>query len=141
MRDFWYLEHTADLKFRAQGKTLRKCFINSARALTNSMVGLDSIDVRKDKRISLQNRELDILLNEFLTELVYLFDADHLLFISYWLEIKEEKDRYFLQAKMKGEEFSKRKHEIKTHIKAVTFHNLFIEKQGDRWVAQVVCDI
>jgi SHS2 domain-containing protein len=48
---------------------------------------------------------------------------------------------YNLSATLSGEKFNKKKHIVLTDIKAVTYHDLKVEKREDQWVAEVLCDI
>jgi len=143
MKNFRFLEHTADLKFLAIGNTIEECFENSAMAMFSAIVNIDYVkdDVKKNIRIS--SRELEILLHDFLSELLFIFETESLIFRKFNVKIKmnNENKGYVLNAIAYGERFNNERHEIKTHIKAVTFHDFFIRKENDRWKAQVLCDI
>ena len=47
--EFKYLEHTADLKFQAEGKNLKHAFRNAAKAMFNSIVKIDTIQPKIEK--------------------------------------------------------------------------------------------
>jgi archease family protein len=51
MKPFEYLEHTADIKFRSYGRTLEEVFSNAAKALFNSMIDLNDIDIELEEEI------------------------------------------------------------------------------------------
>jgi len=139
-RDFEFLEHIADLRFIAYGKSLDDCFQNSAKAMFSAISDLKSIEEKDLKKIALEAENLEILLHDFLSELLFLFETKGLLFKEFNVSIDRNK-RYRLKAGLKGEKFNPKKHEIKTEIKAVTYHEMLIEKRNKGWVAEVLCDI
>jgi len=140
MKEFEFLEHTADLKFRSYGNSLSECFINCARAFTHSLVDLDSIEKDKERELKVEGDELDMLLHDFLSELLFLFETENLLFSEYRIDM-EEGEGYVMRASVRGEEYNPGKHQLKTEIKAVTLHDLYVKKMEGKWVAQVLCDI
>ena len=60
-----FLKHTADVKFRAYGKTLNECFENSALAMFDSMYP-EKIKSVKSKNIRVKGKDLESLLYNFL---------------------------------------------------------------------------
>jgi len=139
-RDFEFLEHVADLRFMAYGKSLNDCFQNSAKAMFSAISDLKSIDEKDLKRIALEAEDLEVLLHDFLSELLFLFETRGLLFKKFHVSIDRNKG-YRLKAELYGEKFNPKKHEIKTEIKAVTYHEMLIERRNKEWVAEVLCDI
>ncbi|RLI91694.1 MAG: archease [Candidatus Altiarchaeales archaeon] len=139
-RDFEFLEHVADLRFMAYGKSLNDCFQNSAKAMFSAISDLKSIDEKDLKRIVLKAEDLEVLLHDFLSELLFLFETEGLLFKKFHVSIDRNKG-YRLKAELYGEKFNPKKHEIKTEIKAVTYHEMLIERRNKEWVAEVLCDI
>jgi SHS2 domain-containing protein len=136
MEKFKYLEHTADIKFQAFGKTKEDAFKNSAFAMFNSM-NSEPIKEKIKKKISVQGKDYENLLYEFLEELLFLFDTE-LFFLSKIKNLKISKDNK-LAADITGD--SAENYEMKTDIKAVTYNEMFVKKQKGNWVCQVVLDI
>lgn len=138
-KKFEFLEHTADLKFIAYGETLASCFENSALAMFSAIVDLDSV-VIEELGIDLEAEELEILLHDWLSELLFLFTTEEFLPKKFNVSMNKNKN-YKLHAVVSGEKFDNKKHRIKAEVKAVTYHEMIVEKKGDIWTAQVVCDI
>ncbi|RKZ30052.1 hypothetical protein DRQ27_05225, partial [bacterium] len=46
-----------------------------------------------------------------------------------------------LRAKVYGEPFDPKKHKFRLEIKAVTYHQLTVKKQGDKWFGRVIFDL
>jgi len=80
-----------------------------------------------------------VLVHDFLTELIYLFSTEQLLFSEFDLELKEAMG-YKLTAKVKGEPYDAQKHKLIKEVKAVTYHDMKVEEGPDGWVIEAICD-
>ncbi len=136
-----FLEHTADLKFLARGETLGECFQNSAEAMFSEMLDLNSVSEKIRKEIEMDADNLEGLLHDFLSELLFLFETSQIVFKNFEVEIRKKNKKYFLEAIAAGEKVNPKKHQIHTEIKAVTYHDLSVEEEGNEWRAIVLCDI
>ena len=141
-----FLEHTADIKFRAFGKTLEEVFENTALALKESISG-DKIKSVIKKEISSEGDNLEELLYEFLEEFLVLFDGEGFILSKMEnLNIEEKEGKYELRASVSGDLVSseEKDYEISNHVKAVTYNDMFVkkpEKGGNKWTTQVVVDV
>jgi SHS2 domain-containing protein len=142
MEPFEYLEHTSDIKFRSYGRTLEEAFSNAARALFNSMIDLNDIDIELEEEIVVEGEDLEFLLYNWLSELFYIFDAERKIFSEFDVKIRDRERGYSLIGNARGEEI-KEKHIFDTGIKAVTLHDIFVERSdsGDGYICQVVLDV
>ncbi len=134
---FEFLEHTADLRFRAWGGSLDECFENSARAMWTAVIEQESVAVKEQKEIKLKADSLEVLLHDFLSELLFLFETEGLVFRDFDVSIRDKR----LSAVAKGEKFDADRHKIETEIKAITYHEMLIKEEGGKWSATVLCDI
>jgi len=140
-KGYRFLEHTADLRFNSYGKTLGECFSNAARAMYASMIDPSSVETKEEKAVALEAGSLDMLLHDWLTEALLLFEMEGMVFAQFGVSIEEAAERWVLKATLGGERFDPKKHSILNEIKAVTYHGLSVKKEGDVWVAEVLCDI
>ena len=94
-----YLEDiaTADAAFEVKGWTLEELFSDAAIATFEVMVDTKSVEPEITKEIEINNETVDNLFFEWLSELVYLKDADALLFSKFDVSIKKN-DFYELKA-------------------------------------------
>jgi SHS2 domain-containing protein len=127
---------TADIAFKAQGKDLDEMFLNSALATADIMMDLNTVEPKKIKEVKLENEDLEQLLFEFLSELVFYKDAEFMFFSKFEVKISGSK----LKAKMYGNTLNN-KMIFKNDIKAITMHMLKIEKKKEKYIATVVVDI
>lgn len=138
MQPFRILEHTADIGFEAFGATREEAFANAARALINIVVDLESIQPRDLVKVSVRGPDPEGLLVNWLSEVLYLHDAEGWLFNDF--EINSLSDRE-LSALACGEKFDRSRHQAKLLVKAVTYHQLALEQTPEGWRAQVYVDI
>ncbi|MGM0771824.1 MAG: archease [Halobacteriota archaeon] len=136
-----YLEHTADAKFRAYGKTVEEAFENAAVAMFNVMINTSKVDCIHTEDIELISPEIDDLLVDWLSELLFLFEVDFMAFGKFEVtSITQENGEYKLSASASGEEIDLEKHEIDTEVKAVTYNELKVEETTEGFMVQVTVD-
>ncbi len=139
-----YLEDiaTADVAFEARGKDLAELFPAAADALMNVMVSdLASIGKSVELEFGVEHEELDLLLFNFLQELVFFKDARRLLLRVDSAEISRGTAGYALTARASGEELDPEKHDLIVDVKAVTLYRFEVRQTEDGWLATVVLDI
>ena len=133
---------TADIAFIAEGNTLAETFIAAADATLNVMVEtLDAIFPRETKEFALDNERLDLLLFDFLQELIYYKDAQKLMLRVGRVQIREKEEKFFLSATARGEKLDPERHHPRVDVKAVTLHRFRLEKTDRGWEAFVILDI
>ncbi len=140
MKTFEYLEHTADAKFRAYGKTLEEAFPNVALAFYNLLIDTRTIKPTLAKKIQVQAKNKESLLFDFVDELVYLLSAEgFLLHHVSELTIVESEGTYKLNATLLGDDHKN----YATHgdIKAATYNDMVIEEKPGQVMIQMVVDV
>ena len=85
--------------------------------------------------------DLDLLMVDFLSELLYRFDTRGWLTRDAQVEVRERDGGWELQGTLVGERHDAKRHPIKILIKAVTYHGLQIAQRDGVWNARVVLDI
>jgi SHS2 domain-containing protein len=137
---FRFLEHAADAKFQAYGRTLEEAFANAALA-TASLMG-DTGTIAKKIRIpvSARGRDLEQLLVRFLEDILYLVESRFFLLASAdEVKIEERGAEQTLEAVFWGDTNSEA-YETHGGVKAVTYSEMEIRK-NDLYTVQVVVDI
>jgi SHS2 domain-containing protein len=135
---FRILEHTADIGFAAFGATRDEVFTNAARALFHLIVELESVAAREEIPVRAEGRDPPDLLVNWLSELLYLHDAEGWLFRDFELHSLEDTS---LAAVARGERMDRTRHQLRLMVKAVTYHQLALEKTPQGWHARVYVDI
>jgi SHS2 domain-containing protein len=135
---FEIIDHTADMGIIAYGANIKELFANAALALFSLITELESIEEKLHLDLEVSSEDKDSLLVEWLNELIYLFDAKHILFNRFDIESLTHNQ---LKATCYGETFDPIKHKIKMGVKAATYHMLRLDKNGDGCKAQIILDI
>lgn len=135
---FEILDHTADIGLIVYGENLRTLFENAGEAFFDLITDLKKVRQREERRAELKGESLERLMVDWLNELLYLHDVENLLFKKFEVKAVGEEG---LIAKIKGEAFDPERHIIKTGVKAVTYHQIQVQKEDGGWRARVIVDI
>ncbi len=132
----------ADVAFEATGKTIEELFESSALAVTNTMVkDLKSVKQKVTKKIKVKADNVEMLLFNFLQEIIFYKDAELLLFNKFDSTIASQNKKWELKANAYGEKLDMKKHELLADVKAVSLHNFKVEKTKTGWKADVILDV
>ena len=136
-KDFEIVDHTADVGVIAYGVDINQAFANAARALFSLITELDDVEEFLHRDIELTAPDEESLLVEWLNELIYLFDTENIVFKRFDVT---KLNNTQLKARSYGEKVDSSKHQLKTGVKAATYHMLKVDK-GDDCRVQVLFDI
>jgi SHS2 domain-containing protein len=137
-----FIEHTADIAVEVSANTIEDLFKVSCSAWRAAVLeNINSFSI-EEKEITLDAGSLEELLVCFLNELNFYLYAEQWIFNSVSsLKITNEKKFVRLDAKVAGEPFNKSIHHLKEEIKAVTYHQVKIQNNGDNFFTRIVFDI
>ena len=131
------IEHTADTGIEAWGPTLAAAFEEAALGLYELMLDPATIEERESRLMTVTGEDEGDLLVRWLTELLYLVDAEGLVFRRVAIErIAPGK----LVAIGHGERLDLARHGQRTAVKAATYHRLAVEP-GPPARVQVILDL
>ena len=132
----------ADVAFEAWGATREMLFSACAAALLRTMVLKPEEVLRRKKiAISMAHEELDLLLFDFLGELVFYKDARRLLLHADEVRINYAGGVFRLEALAWGEEIDPQRHKLLVDVKAVTLHRFRVVCVKGIWKATIVLDV
>jgi protein archease len=135
---FTLFEHTADLGLRVEAESLESLFIDAARGLLAMLVANpEAVRPLQPKTITLTADDLSYLLFDWLSELLYAFEAEKLLLSEFDLQIQNN----HLTATCRGQPMDPTRHHMDHEVKAITYHGLKLEQQANGWHAEVIVDI
>lgn len=137
-----FFRHTADVEFEVYGRDLPELFESAAFALFDVMTDTWKIKGAVRKEIAAKGRDLEALLYDFLEQFLILHDSENLVFSRFKvLEVAQTPEGCKARAEAWGEEFDESRHEGRTAIKAVTYHDMKVGRKGAEWFAHIVLDI
>lgn len=130
---FEEISHTADWSVRVWAEDLPSLFAESARAM-NTLAGTATNQSPRMKRVfESDGADAESLLVAFLSELVYYQEQENLAFDTFEIQINGEQ----ITVTMEGAAIQS----IDKAIKAVTYHNLKIERTSRGLEATLVFDV
>jgi len=129
------IEHTADLALRCGGPDLDTFFRSAAMGMYHLMgIGKTPADGTLTKTVALDAMDMESLLVDWLGELAYLAETENLVFGTIQFQTLSATR---IEAVLTGSRVSR----IDKVIKAVTFHQLEIQKTHEGYAATVVFDV
>jgi len=142
---FKYIDHVADTRFIAYGSTLENVFENAASAMFSVIADTETIQPQVEFEIELETVGLENLMVDFLSELLFLFDAEETVLkdVKVLKVVLEENagEKLKISAVAAGEPIDSTKHHFKTEVKAVTYNHIRVEKTESGYEAEVVLDL
>ena len=108
MPRFRLIPHTSDIGLYSYGDTLEEEFSNAAYGIFSVMTDLRKVREIELRRFSVESMDNEALLFDWLNQLLYLLDVEHLLFKRFEVMI----DKFFLFATCYGEYFNPERHKI-----------------------------
>jgi SHS2 domain-containing protein len=131
-------EHTADIGLRARAADLDTLFAEAGRAFFSIIVeNYDEVRAAEEYLISVDADQRDDLMYDWLAELLYLFDTEHVLLCEFDVTVRDRS----LTATVRGEPIDPDRHRLDMEVKAITYHELKVQQDGDGWLAEVIVDL
>ena len=103
-----------------------------------SIIDNSNIKAEIHKNIQVKAQNIENLLVYWLSELLYIYESEEMLFSDFNIMSINEKA---LKADISGEKIDFSRHHIEGEIKNVTFHEMYVRKESGRWIAQVIFDV
>jgi SHS2 domain-containing protein len=136
MKSYELIEHTADVGVKAYGKTLAEAFEHAAKGMFDIITDESKIKPVGQYDISLEAPDLEQLLVDWLSQLLFLNGAQNLVFGKFEVMVAGNR----LSAHVFGEKYDTKKHKMGVEIKAVTYHMVEVHEKNPIFV-QVLFDI
>jgi SHS2 domain-containing protein len=136
-----FLYHIADAKFRAYGSTLEEAFENAALAMFNVMIDTSNQKANRVRDIELISPDIKALLVDWLSELLYLFEVEDILFCKFNIDkIEKTGEGFSLKGRASGVPIDLSRHSFDTQVKAVTYHELEVQQNDSGFWVQTIVD-
>jgi len=131
-------EHTADIGIRVRAADLNGLFEDAARGLFAVLVANpEAIRPVQELSFRIEAQRLDDLLHDWLAELLFAFDTRRVLLGEFRVGVSGDR----VEATARGEPIDPQRHQLDMEVKAITYHGLKVERDGDGWLAEVIVDL
>jgi SHS2 domain-containing protein len=138
---FTFFDHTGDVGIDLEAAGLDELFREAALAFTATVSEPGDVRAAEDLAIRLESGELDLLLHDWLSELLFRFDTDGFLARAVAVQLRAVAAGWRLDAAVVGERGAGDRLPINVLVKAVTYHALDVRETPTGWKARVVLDI
>jgi len=133
-----HFDHGADIGVRGFGDHKAEAFAEAAKALTAVITDLDQVEPTTAVSISSEAPDDELLLAQWLNDLVYEMNTRRMLFSRFELRIVDQ----HLDATAWGEAWDPARHDLAVEVKGATYTALQVSQRDDgTWLAQCVVDV
>lgn len=137
-----HFEHQADMGVRGIGRTREEAFEQAALALTAVVVPPERILARVCIRVVCSGADAELLLLDWLGQVVYQMAAQRMVFGRFRVRIDSAGGDAGLAGELWGEPIDQTRHEPGVEVKAATATLLRVAELADgTWLAQCVVDV
>lgn len=137
---FEYLDHTADIKIRVKAKDEFEFYSDIVNAIRESIFEKDYAVYPKKKTFIVDAKSIDLLIHDFIEELLYLAYEEKFLFKLSKISIEKKKDKYSLICSLVTKESNPKDYSIE--VKAVSFNIIYKENDKSKEkVCEFILDI
>ena len=132
-RGFEEIPHTADWAMRVWASDLPSLFAEAARGMNTLMGARPAPGLRVKRTLEIEGPDQESLLVAFLSELLYIQEQEHLVFDKFGIQVSEKG----ISADLEGASLES----LNKVVKAVTYHNLKIQKTTRGFEIEIVFDV
>jgi SHS2 domain-containing protein len=140
--DYRFVEDVAiaDCAIELTGRDLDDLFETAGAALTALMVDPATVRPDVERAVQLEADTLDLLLHDWLSEMIYLKDSERQLYTECRARVSGA-GPFRVDGRLTGGVIEPGRTALGADPKAVTLHQLTVERVPDGWRARVVIDI
>ena len=138
MKYYEFIDHTADIGIRVTGKNLPVLFANAGYALFELLVDTQALITRQHRQLHFTAQDLEELMFSWIHELLAGFIHDSWTCTSFDVSIQK---KWSLCSTLKGYQGTIPAHLLRYDIKAITYHDLHVRREGGVWVSQLIFDV
>ncbi len=138
---YCFIDHTGDVAVDLQAPDVSALFGEAACALSDTLVDRSTIASAGTRDVTLAAPDLEVLLVDWLSELLFRFDTEGWLTREARVQLADSGDGWALEATAHGEPFDPGRHPARVLVKAITYHGLAIRQTSSGATARVVFDI
>ena len=136
------LDHTADAGIEVRAASLDALFADAAAGMCGAITDPAGVVARQQAVVEVNAPDLEMLLVEWLQELLFRFETTGALPLRAEVAVSEEPaGMWRVRAIVQGEVFDPARHPLALAIKAVTYHGLRVEQDAEGWRATVIFDV
>ena len=138
---FKYLEHITDAYIEAWGDSLEEAFSYAATATINVMFEIKNVRGTGKTDFQVEGEDYLELLFNWLEKVLLLISIDNQVISSFEIEISKQDTKYRLTARGMAESIDLSKHNYKTEIKGITYHEMEVLQEDGQYKVRFILDL
>ena len=131
------IDHTADLGILVFGDTGKALYENAARAMFE-LITDSPLGVKISEEVRIEGKDRPDLMVNWLRELLYFWTGKERLVAAVEIRTLSETGLF---AVVGTDPFDPGRHQIRNELKAVTYHQIRVDRTDDGWESQVIFDV
>jgi len=131
-------DHTADVGLLVRGRDMEDLFARAAAGLIELLFGAGPVQARTTRTVRAEGAGPEELLVAWLEEILMAFELEGLAIAGVY---DVRLGRGVVTGELAGEPFDPARHELCTHVKAVTYHDLAVRSSAHGCEVRLVLDV
>ena len=137
-----YPDHTADVWLRVEADSIEDLVIRSIHGFYGIMAEEYCLDEGGQHTLSYESGNLETLIVVLLSDLLYYFEAEKVIFLIHSVLLAKENDIYRIEITGSKHEYEIPGGRSGIEIKAVTYHGADVRcEEGGKWKMMVLLDL
>ena len=138
---FKYLEHITDAYIEAWGDSLEEAFSYAATAVINVMFEIKNVRGTGKTDFQVEGEDYLELLFNWLEKVLLLISIDNQVISSFEIKISKLDKKYRLTAQGMAEAIDISKHNYRTEIKGITYHEMQVLQEDGQYKVRFILDL
>ena len=136
--EFELLEHTSDVGILARGDNREEALVAASHGLVSILVDPAGFRPLEERYFKASGRDEAAQIVNWLNEILFFFDTDGLIFVEFTIDSWNSAE---IIGRAKGERFHIDHHELRTAVKAATYHQFESHPASKGWEIRVFVDV
>ncbi len=135
---FQLLEHTSDIGVLARGSTREEALIEASKGLVSILADPLSFRPLEERYFRASGPDDAAQVVNWLNEILFFFDTEGVVFVDFQIDSWTTNEIVGLA---RGERFDAGRHELRTAVKAATYHQFESHAVPDGWEFRIFVDV
>jgi SHS2 domain-containing protein len=136
--EFQLLEHTSDVGILARGTNREEALVAASHGLVSILADPSAFSSVEERYFSAAGPDEASQIVNWLNEILFFFDTDGIVFVEFTVDSWTPEA---ITGRAKGERFDVDRHELRTGVKATTYHQFESRPVADGWELRVFLDV
>ena len=138
MKTHRLFDHTADVGIDAEATTAAELFEALAEGLAEVICPPGTVEAERAVHVEVAAEDREGLVVDFLNRVLHIIETERFLVAK--VSVSRADDRA-VSADVYGQTYDPARHDWAREVKAVTYHQLKVAREGDTWRGRVILDL